>query len=60
MIGDKRNLRTINLVSKKAKIHTNHPADSYEFSDSGGRKMLLIVDPDKFWSLTNYLVIQTD
>lgn len=60
VIGDKRNLCKINLVSKKAKIHTNHPADSYEFADSGGRKMLVITDPEKFWSLTNYLVIQTD
>ncbi len=60
VIGDKRNLHAVNIGSHKAKIHTNHPADSYELADSGGRKRLVIVDPEKFWSLTNYLVIQTD
>lgn len=60
VIGDKRNLLTLDLKSDKVKLHTNHPEDSYEIKDDDEHKTLTITDPDKFWSLTNYLVIQTD
>lgn len=60
VIGDRRNLHTINIDSKKAKIYTNHPENSYHIADSGNSKQLIILDPDKFWSLSNYLVVQTD
>lgn len=60
VIGDKRNLTKINLNSNKVKLHTNHPEGSYEINETDGQKVLTILDPDKFWSLTNYLVIQID
>lgn len=59
-IGDKRNLSTLDLQSNKVKIYTNHPGDSYEISNIGKNKVLTITNPEKFWSLTNYLVIQTE
>lgn len=59
-IRDKRGLTEIPLYSSKAKIHTNHPAGSYELADRDGAKVLLITNPSLFWSLTNYLVIEID
>lgn len=60
VIGDKRNMHSIELNSDKARVHTNHPEDSYTIRKENNKKTLVILDPDKFWSLTNYLVIQTD
>lgn len=60
IIGDKRNLKTIDLDSNKAKVFTNHPADSYEITEKDKQKTLTILDAERFWSLTNYLVIQID
>ncbi len=58
--GDKRNIKVIDLHSKKYKLLTNHPKDSYEISETNRQKILTILNPKKFWSLSNYLVIQTD
>lgn len=55
-VGDKRNLRSINLGSKKAKVMTNQPADSYEIVDG----VLKITNPAKFWNASNFLVVKTD
>lgn len=59
-ISDKRTLNVIDTRSGKVKILTNHPSDSYEIKANGKDKTVHILEPDKFWSLTNYLVIQTD
>lgn len=58
--ADKRELRIINLHSKKTKVLTNQPEGSYQIVEQGGQKVLQIVNPDAFWSLTNYLVVQID
>lgn len=58
--GDKRTLTEIPLHSKKAKIYTKHPEGTYEIVDNNGVKSLLITDPTRFWSLSNFLVIQID
>ncbi len=58
--ADKRDIRIINLHSKKAKVLSNQPEGSYQIIDQNGQKVLQIVNPDAFWSLTNYLVIQVD
>lgn len=58
--GDKRTLTEIPLHSKKAKIYTKHPEGTYEIVDNDGVKSLLIIDPTRFWSLSNFLVIQID
>lgn len=60
VIGDKRNLSTIDLRSNKVRIYTNHPEDSYEIHEVNKNKTLTITNPEKFWSLTNYLVVQID
>lgn len=58
--ADRRTLHTIALHSKKAKMLTNHPAGSYQIVEQNGQKVLKITNPDQFWSLSNYLVIQID
>ena len=58
--GDKRSLDSLNLYSRKASLLTNHPASSYRMVEHDGMMTLRIVDPGTFWSLTNYMVIQTD
>lgn len=58
--ADKRELNKLNLHSKKAKVMSNHPKGSYSLVDEGGIKVLVIEDAAKFWSLSNYLVVQVD
>ena len=57
---DKRTLTQIPTHSKKAKIMTSQPADSYNIVDQGGQKVIMITDPDKFWQLSNFLVVEVD
>ena len=57
---DKRTLSTISLHSSKAQVLTNQPKDSYTITDVNGQKVLNITNPDRFWSLTNYLVVKID
>lgn len=59
--ADKRTLSTIDLHSKKAKVLTNQPSDSYTIVDApNGNKVLRIQNPSRFWSVSNFLVIQID
>ncbi len=58
--ADKRTLSEIPLHSKKAKLLSKQPKDSYEIVDNGGVKSLKILNPTKFWELSNFLIIQID
>lgn len=58
--GDKRNLGEIATHSKKAKIMTSQPKDSYEIVDVDGQKVIKITNPAKFWQLSDFLVIEVD
>ena len=48
----------IALGGKKAKLSTAHPEGSYRIE--GGGAKLVITDPDKFWSISKYLVVVVD
>ena len=51
----------IPLFSKKAKLITKHPKDSYTLGkEANGRQELYILDTKKFWSLSKYLVVEVD
>lgn len=55
---DLRVTKVIKLYSKSAKLMTNHPAGSYSLDkDAQGQYTLRITDPQKFWSVSRYLVI---
>ncbi len=59
--ADKRTLSLLPLHSKKAKILTNQPTDSYTIqTDENGMKSLLITDTTRFWEVSNFLIIQID
>ena len=56
---DIRDSTEIQLFDRKAKVHSNHPANSYMFAkDSNGNLTLVVLDPELFWSLGRYLVIE--
>lgn len=56
---DIRTLNAISLLSKKAKVLTSHPANSYELVKGGDKMLTLkITDPTKFWSVSKYLVVR--
>ncbi len=58
-LGDRRTLESIPLHSQKAKVLTNHPSGSYEIEEVDGQKCLNITNSASFWSLSNYIFIQT-
>ena len=58
---DLRELKTVPLGAKKAKLLTSHPDGSYTLEkDNDGILTLVINNPEEFWSTSKYLVIQVD
>lgn len=56
---DIRTDKEIKLYSKDAKLLTAHPEGTYEFQkDDKGQLTLVITNPNKFWSVSRYLVIE--
>lgn len=59
--ADKRTLTQIPTNAKKVKIWSNMPEGSYRIvGEKDGPKTIEILNPDKFWSLANHLIIQTN
>ena len=59
--ADKRTLVSIPLHSKKAEVMTKQPKDTYEIVEGDqGQKILKILDPARFWELSNFLVVKVD
>ncbi len=59
--ADKRSLSVIPTGSKKVKIWTNMPEDSYTIKENEDKtKTIEITNPKEFWSMTPFLVIQVD
>lgn len=59
--ADLTKLTEIPLYAKKAKLLTNHPAESYTLTaNEEGALTLSIVAPQQFWSLTHYLVVEVN
>ena len=56
---DIRNVVEIPVGSKKATVLSAHPEGSYELvADADGMKVLKVLDPQTFWSVTRYLVVR--
>ncbi len=47
-------------VTKRQKMATSHPTDTYYFVKTDGRTLLKIVDKPKFWSISRYMVVVID
>jgi predicted nucleic acid-binding Zn-ribbon protein len=55
---DISSLNEIQLGAKKAKLETTHPAGSYKIEGTdGAAEKLVILDREKFWSVSKYLVV---
>jgi len=52
----------ISIAAKKIKLITPHPEGSYRFEDGidQNNKKLVIVNPDEFWKISKYLIIEVD
>lgn len=57
---DTRKRVEIPLYSRRAKLLTTHPDDSYILEKHDGLYRLDITEPADFWSVSNYLVISID
>lgn len=56
---DIRKDKVIKLYSKRAELLTSHPKESYKLEkDDKGQYILEITNPENFWSVSRYLVIQ--
>lgn len=59
--ADKRTLTSIPTHAKKAKVLTNQPTDSYTIVDSeNGTKVIKIQNLARFWSVSNFLVVEVN
>ena len=56
---DIREVTSITIPSKSPKILTNVPTGSYTLQKEGQNTILVISDPTTFWSVSNFLIIQT-
>ena len=55
---DLRKLNTLPLNTKRAKILSSHPEDSYKLNIDAEKMITLeITNPEKFWSIQKYLVV---
>jgi uncharacterized coiled-coil protein SlyX len=50
----------IPVNGSKAELVTSHPPYSYKTVQNGKVKELIITDPEKFWSVSKYLVVISD
>ncbi len=46
--------------TQKVNLITTHPKSSYIIIETPGEKFLKVTDPEKFWSASNYLVVEVD
>lgn len=57
---DRRTFETLPLDAKKAEVKTQQPKDSYVIEkDEYGMLVLRITDADRFWAVSNILVVET-
>jgi predicted nucleic acid-binding Zn-ribbon protein len=58
---DIREIETIPLFRSKVKVLTNHPDGSYEIIEAEeNTKTIKILDKSAFWSISKFLVVQTN
>ena len=57
---DVRSAKEIAINAKKPEVLSQMPADSYTIEQKGNSSVLRITNVNRFWSITKYLIIQTD
>jgi len=57
---DIRETKTIPVASKSARVISDHPDDSYEFVYENGLITALVIEnPEEFWRISKYVVVET-
>lgn len=56
---DIREVQNITIPSKSPKLLTPVPSGSYSMQQNANNTELVITDPTRFWSVSNFLIIQT-
>ncbi len=56
---DKREVTEITFDTKKAKVMSSHPINSYTLVYEDNKVIMQITNPEQFWSVTKYLVVLT-
>lgn len=57
---DIRSTTQFNIPSKKVKVLTEMPSDSYTIKTNGNSSVLTITNVNRFWGVSNYLIVQID
>lgn len=59
---DYTKMTKFDIVSKKSRLVTSHPKGSYEWklNSNGQVEQLVITQPERFWSISKYLVVVLD
>ncbi|MDE6012064.1 MAG: hypothetical protein K2G91_04945 [Prevotella sp.] len=57
---DIRSNTQFNIPSKKVKVLTEMPSDSYTIKTNGNSSVLTITNVNRFWGVSNYLIVQID
>ncbi len=50
-------VKSIELFGKGAKLVSNHPKKTYTIEKEGDNEVLIITNPEEFWSVSKYLVV---
>lgn len=59
--ADKRTLTEIPTYSQKINVLTKYqPDNSYKIVEENSMKVIKIINPDSFWGISNYFVVQVD
>jgi hypothetical protein len=59
--ADKRELDAIEINSKRARVLTKHPVNSYELRQKADKTYTLIIkNQQDFWSMSKYLLVRID
>lgn len=59
-MADRRDLRSLPIFSKKARLVSVHPSGSYQLTGDAQVDSLKILHPDDFWSASRFLVVVID
>ena len=57
---DIRETTKIDIPARKAKLMTPQPENSYRIDKVSNNNMLTIINPDKFWGVSDFVIIQIE
>lgn len=54
---DQRDREQFTIIGRKPKIVSSHPTDSYQLTTNNMKSVLQILNPDKFWRNSRFLIV---